>query len=160
MSTATTTISRAAEDLTLTINDEIHVKATPEVTFTALLEQLGPGMVDQKGESMNLKIEPWPGGRWYRDLGDNNGHLWAHVQSIKRGALLEFHGPLMMSIGAVSNVQYRLSAAPGGGTLIAFHHYAIGAIPEQMRTGLAGGWQQIHERLRARAEQGGGPHPS
>lgn len=151
---ATTTISKAAEDLTLTINDEIHVNASPEATFAALLEQLGPGMVNPQGESMNLKIEPWPGGRWYRDLGDNNGHLWAHVQSIKRGALLEFHGPLMMSIGAISNVQYRLSATPEG-TMITFHHYALGAIPEQQRSGLTGGWKQIHERLRARAEQPG-----
>ena len=22
-------------------------------------------------------LEAWPGGRWYRDLGDNNGHFWA-----------------------------------------------------------------------------------
>lgn len=152
MSTATTTISKAAEDLTLTINDEIHVKTTPDVAFAALLEQLGPGMEDQQGNSLNLKIEAWPGGRWYRDLGDNNGHLWAHVQSIKRGNLLEFYGPLMMSLGAVSNVQYRLSAEPGG-TLITFHHYAIGAIPEAQRTGMTKGWKLIHERLKARAEK-------
>jgi hypothetical protein len=38
---------------------------------------------------MPLKIEPWPGGRWYRDLGDNNGHLWGHVQASKRPRLLE-----------------------------------------------------------------------
>jgi hypothetical protein len=46
---------------------------------------------------MPMKIEPWPGGRWYRDLGDNDGHLWRHVQAIKQPTLLEIYGPLMMS---------------------------------------------------------------
>ena len=58
-----------------------------------------------------MKIEPWPGGRWYRDLGDNNGHLWGHVQAIKRPTLLEFSGPLFASYPFVSNVQYRLTEA-------------------------------------------------
>jgi hypothetical protein len=31
------------ENLTLTINQEIHVQAPLDVTFAALLEQLGPG---------------------------------------------------------------------------------------------------------------------
>ena len=46
---------------------------------------------------MPIKIEAWPGGRWFRDLGDGNGHYWATVQAIKRPTLLEFSGPLFMS---------------------------------------------------------------
>ena len=34
---------RTLENLTLTINQEIHVQAPLDVTFAALLEQLGPG---------------------------------------------------------------------------------------------------------------------
>ena len=85
------------EDLTLSITEEIHVKATTDVTFEALLEELTSGMTGAENKPLQLKIEAWPGGRWHRDLGDGNGHLWAHVQSIKRPTLLEFHGPLMMS---------------------------------------------------------------
>ena len=66
---------------------------------------------------MPMKIEPWPGGRWYRDLGDGNGHFWGNVQAIKRPTLLEITGPLFMSYPVVSNVQYRLSEVDGG-TLI------------------------------------------
>ena len=40
MSTAVT-VSKV-EELTLSIMEEIHVKATPGATFEALLEQLGP----------------------------------------------------------------------------------------------------------------------
>ena len=58
---------------------------------------------------MPMKIEAWPGGRWFRDLGDNNGHFWGHVQAIKRPTLLEITGPLFMSYAVVSNLQYRLS---------------------------------------------------
>jgi len=77
------------EDLTMNITEEIHVKAPLEVTFETLLEHLGPLMTGAEDRPMSLKIEPWPGGRWYRDLGDTNGHLWGHVQAIKRPALLE-----------------------------------------------------------------------
>src|SRR5215471_6186375 len=74
MSTALT--APGVEDLTLSITDEIHVKASLQATFEALLEQLGPGMEGAERKPMPMTIEAWPGGRWYRDLGDGNGHLW------------------------------------------------------------------------------------
>ncbi len=146
-------ISTAAkiEDLTLNITEEIHVRAPLDVTFAALLEQLGPHNEVREGTPMPMKIEPWPGGRWYRDLGDGNGHFWGHVQAIKRPTLLEISGPLFISYPVVSNVQYRLTEADGG-TLITFHHTALGLIQEDHRTGVSSGWSHIHERVRKRAE--------
>jgi|SRR5215471_1556309 len=150
MSTAAT--ESAIDDLTLSITEEIHVNAAPGVTFDALLEELGRGMTGAENQPMPMTIEGWPGGRWYRDLGDGNGHFWAHVQAIKRPTLLEFYGPLMLSFGVASNVQYRLSQAPGG-TLIKFHHYAVGALPADVRTAMDGGWHTILERAKQRAEK-------
>ena len=146
-------ISQAStiEDLTLNITQEIHVRASLEVTFESLLEQLGPLNEREKGEPMPMKIEPWPGGRWYRDLGDGNGHFWGSVQAIKRPTLLEFAGPLFMSYPVASNVQYRLSEKDGG-TLIKFHHTALGLIQEDHRKGVSEGWSKIHERVRKAAE--------
>ena len=103
---------------------------------------------------MPMKIEPWPGGRWFRDLGDNNGHFWGHVQAIKRPTLLEITGPLFMSYGVVSNVQYRLSEEKGG-TLIKFQHKAFGVIQDDHRRGVAEGWKHILGRIHARAEASG-----
>jgi hypothetical protein len=102
---------------------------------------------------MPLKLEPWPGGRWYRDLGDNNGHFWANVQAIKRPTLLEFAGPLMTSFPVTHNVQYRLKEVEGG-TLMTFHHYAFGVLIglEDFRTGVNVGWTHIHESIRKLAE--------
>lgn len=143
----------ALDSLTLNITQEIHVKASLETTFETLLEQLGPQNEMMDGTPMPMKLEAWPGGRWYRDLSNGNGHFWAVVQAIKRPALLEFAGPLFMSYPAVSNVQYRLSEKEGG-TLIKFHHTALGLIADDHRQGVSMGWGTIHARVKARAEAG------
>jgi Activator of Hsp90 ATPase homolog 1-like protein len=138
------------ENLTVTITQEIHVRAPLDVTFEALLEQLGPGN-ETPERPMPMVLEAWPGGRWFRDLGEGNGHFWGHVQAIKRPTLLEITGPLFMSYAAVSNLQYRLSEKDGG-TLINFHHIALGAIPEEHKQGMGKGWAHMHDRARVRAE--------
>ena len=138
------------ENFVLLITEEIEVNASMETTFEALLEQLGPEN-ETPERKMPMKLEAWPGGRWFRDLGDNNGHFWGHVQAIKRPTLLEFSGPLFMSYAVVSNVQYRLSE-DNGGTLIQFHHKAFGAIQDDHRRGVAGGWAHMLEGARKRAE--------
>jgi hypothetical protein len=139
------------ENLNLTIDQEIHVLAPLDVTFAALLEQLGPGNETPDGKSLNMKIEPWPGGRWYRDMGNGNGHFWANVKAIMRPTLLEFVGPLFASFPFVSNVQYRLSEVDGG-TLIAFRHTALGFVPDEHRAGMNKGWVSMHDRVRRHAE--------
>lgn len=151
MSTAIATPS-GVENLVLNLTNEMHVRASLEDTFAALLEQLGPGADTPDGNAMPMKLELWPGGRWFRDLGDNNGHLWGHVQAVKRPTLLEITGPLFMSYAVVNNLQYRLAKVEGG-TLIQFHHYALGAIPDDYRQGINKGWAHIAERIRARAEK-------
>src|ERR1700745_51993 len=109
-----------------------------------------------EGKAMSMKIEPWPGGRWFHDLGDNlgdnNGHLWGHVQAIKRPTLLEITGPLFMSNAVVSNVQYRLSEE-NGETVIRFHHRAFGVIQEEHRRGVTPGWTNVNRRIKERAER-------
>jgi len=148
---STPAIAVALEDLTLNITQEVHVKAPIEVTFAALLEQLGSGMDTPEGTPMHAKLEPWPGGRWYRDFGDGNGHFWANVQAIKKPTLLEFCGPLFMSYPVSNNIQYRLREEPGG-TLITFHHKAMGLIDAQHREGVVKGWTHVIESARKRAE--------
>ena len=149
MSTLTKTLS--IEDLTLNITQEIQVNAPIDQTFAALLEQMGPANERGQGDPMPMILEAWPGGRWYRDLGNDNGHFWGHVQAIKRPTLLEIVGPLFASYPFSSNLQYRLSEA-GGGTLIKFHHKAIGLMDDSHRGGVIKGWAAILERTRNRAE--------
>jgi uncharacterized protein YndB with AHSA1/START domain len=139
------------ENLTLTINQEIRVQAPLDITFAALLEQLGPGNQTPDGKALDMKIEAWPGGRWYRDMGEGNGHFWANVKAIMRPTLLEFAGPLFASFPMVSSVQYRLSELDGG-TLIKFQHTALGFVPEEHKAGMNKGWTAMHDRVRTHAE--------
>jgi uncharacterized protein YndB with AHSA1/START domain len=147
----TTTLSEI-DSLSLTVSQEIRVNASIEVTFEALLEQLGPGNEMSNGTPMPMKLEAWPGGRWFRDLGEGNGHYWGTVQAIKRPTLLEFSGPLFMSQPVANNVQYRLSEE-NGVTVIKFRHLGFGLIQDEHRKGVTGGWGHMNELVRKRAER-------
>jgi uncharacterized protein YndB with AHSA1/START domain len=138
------------ENFILLVTQEIQVNAPLETTFETLLEQIGPEN-ESSEQKMPMRLEAWPGGRWYRDLGDGNGHFWGHVQAIKRPTLLEITGPLFMSYGVMSNLQYRLSESKGG-TLIKFHHKAFGLIQDDHRQGVNKGWTHMNQRVKTKAE--------
>lgn len=148
-----TTTAPVSEIQTFTITEEIRVRASLERTFASLLAQMGRLNETPEGTPLPMVIEPHPGGRWYRDLGGDNGHLWGYVQSIKRPTLLEIWGPLFVSTGATSNLMYRLSETPDG-TLITFTHKLVGPFPEDHRSKLATGWTALHARVRQAAETG------
>jgi uncharacterized protein YndB with AHSA1/START domain len=137
---------------TLEIRNEIEIDASIEIAFLAVLDQLGPEGQSPNGQSLSLKIEPWPGGRWYRDLGNNAGHLWGHVQVIKPPTLLEICGPMPMSYAAANFVQYRLKE-DNGRTRLTFVHSAMGLIPPEHREGMPEGWAHWLNRIREAAER-------
>ena len=130
----------------------MRVNASLEVTFDALLEQLGPGNESPDGSPMPMKLEAWPGGRWYRDLGDGNGHLWGQCRPSSGPPCLNSAGPLFMSSPVANNLQYRL-VEDDGGTVIKFRHSAFGLIQDEHRHGVTGGWSYILEQVRKRAER-------
>jgi len=144
-----TALAPVRDSLTLSVTEETRVQASLDATFAALLEELGPENRGYNDAPMPMTLEPWPGGRWFRDLGDNNGHLWGHVQAIKSPTLLEITGPLMMSFAVASNVQYRLTTVDGG-TLITLKHTALGMFPDGFREPMTRGWKAIAERVRQR----------
>ena len=123
------------------------IDAPIEIVFQAMLDELGPEGQMHNGVAMPMKLEPWPGGRWFRDLGNNTGHFWGHVQVIKPPTLLEICGPMFMSYAAVNHVQYRLTAEAAG-TRLKFTHKAIGLIPKEHRDGMDQGWEYKLRRLR------------
>jgi len=147
-----TTVATASE--TFTIKEEIRVRASLEKTFASLLAQMGRENQSPDGKPLPMVIEPRPGGRWFRDLGGENGHLWGFVQSIKRPVLLEIWGPLFMSTAATSNLMYRL-AETDEGTLITFTHTLVGPFPDDHRSQLGTGWAALHARVRSAAEAAG-----
>ncbi|HEX3314397.1 MAG TPA: SRPBCC domain-containing protein [Gemmataceae bacterium] len=133
--------SQLPADFQLHIEKRIDIDAPLAVAFASLLEQLGPANETPHGP-MPMKLEDWPGGRWYRDLGDNTGHFWGHVQVIKPPTLLEIAGPMFMSYAAASHVQYRLTSE-GTGTRLTLTHTALGKILPQHREGVSSGWEYM-----------------
>jgi uncharacterized protein YndB with AHSA1/START domain len=130
---------------TLHVKKDALIAAPIDVVFETLLDS------QTMPSGIALKLEPWPGGRWYRDLGNNAGHLWGHVQVIKPPKLLELVGPMFMSYPAASHLQYRLTEE-GKGTRLALVHQAIGLITEEHRTGVVKGWAEVVACIQAAAE--------
>ena len=150
-----TTTATVSEQPTFTLTEEIFVRATLEKTFASLIIQLGRQNETGDGKPLPMVLETFPGGRWYRELGGDNGHLWGFVQSIKRPVLLEIWGPLFMSTAATSNMQYRLTEKDGG-SLITFKHTLVGPVPEDFKPQMSNGWAAMHARVRKAAEADGG----
>lgn len=148
-------LAPTVNNLTFTLTQEIHVRSSLQHAFDALIEQMGVANETHDGKPMPMKIEPWPGGRWFRDLGGDDGHLWGHVQAIRKPTLLEISGPLFMSNAVFSNLQYRLKEVDGG-ALITLRHTALGFIPDDYKAGLTQGWMLVLERAKKQAESRSG----
>ena len=136
------------------VKDE-EILAPIGIVFEAILEQMGPmNSVPDRGP-MPMVLEAWPGGRWFRDLGNGAGHYWGTVQAMKAPTLLEICGPLFMSTPAISNLQYRLSEE-NGVTRIKFVHRAMGWMETAHLDGVNTGWTDLITRIRTAAEKKGG----
>ena len=151
---ARTVVQPVAEEAvrSFSIKREDRIEASIDIVFETILEQMGSLNVKPDGAPMPMQLEAWPGGRWYRDLGNNNGHMWGHVQAIKVPELLEIYGPLFMSFPATSNVQYRLKA-DGNATILQFNHTAMGLIPDDISANVSTGWDNMLKHIRADAER-------
>lgn len=141
------------EVTTLTVIKELEIRASPETVFDAILAEMGPGSEMPDGSPFPMVVEPWPGGRWYRDLGDNAGHWWGTVQVIKPPTLLEIHGPLFMSYPALSHVQYRVTPVSTTISRLRLVHKAMGQIDPEHRAGVNSGWDHGLGRIRTIAEK-------
>ena len=124
------------QKLILEVEQQIEVKGSVPAAFEGLIRQL------TEINDMPLKLERFPGGRWFRDLGNNAGHLWGFVQVIKPPTLLEIEGPMMMSYPVAGHVQFRL-AEVAGGTKVTVRHRAFGLLEEAHREGVKEGWKKI-----------------
>ncbi|MEM6748902.1 MAG: SRPBCC domain-containing protein [Planctomycetota bacterium] len=136
----------SALDLAIDLQQEIAIDAPPARAFEALLGELA----SLNGE-MPMILEPKPGGRWFRDLGENAGHLWAHVQVVKPPTLLELVGPMFMSYPAINHLQFRV-AEEGSGARLTLTHKAVGAVTLEHREGVVDGWAQCLNRTKQHAE--------
>jgi len=124
----------------------VDIDAPIDITFEATLLELGPEGQMPDGKPFPFVFEPWPGGRWYRDLGNNAGHLWGHVQVIKPPKLLEIIGPTFLSYPGTNHIQYRLTAESEQ-THLKMTHRAFGYFPRNYMDGAEIGWAHGVKRI-------------
>ncbi len=127
------------DDLTLDIEQHLEIKADIGDVFKSTLHRFGEGSTQPTGESMQMTLEQWPGGPWFRDRGNGVGHLWGHVQVIKPPVLLELSGPMFMSYPAINHIEIKLDQIPGG-TKLTLRHRAIGLLDPGHKQGVKTGW--------------------
>jgi uncharacterized protein YndB with AHSA1/START domain len=141
----------ATIELALDVDLTIDIKANRERVFEGIIDRMTHLSTDEHGGELKFKLERWPGGRWYRDLGDNKGHLWGFVQSYRPPDLLEFFGPTCMSHPVSGHIIIRL-AEVGEGTRVTFRHQAIGNVLEEHRAGMPEGWKQMFDQIKQDCE--------
>lgn len=141
----------SANEWSVDIQQQLDIAAPIDDVFKGVLLQFSEKMKYPDGRSMNFKLEAKPGGRWYRDLGNDTGHLWGHVQVIKAPNILEISGPMFMSYPVLNHFEVRLSEHEGN-TRLSFRHRAIGPVDEQTCAGVSGGWKEMLEELKRDSE--------
>ena len=127
------------EEMTLDVEQSVDMKADIGDVFKRVIYRFGEGNVGPDGSSLNLILEEWAGGRWFRDRGEGIQHLWGHVQVIKPPTLIEISGPMFMSYPALNHIEIRLEKASAG-TRVTLRHRAIGMIEQAHREGVSTGW--------------------
>src|SRR5688572_30388981 len=132
--------------MTIDVEQHVELKAAIGDVFKGVLYRLGEGNTRPDREPMPMILEPWPGGRWFRDRGNGIGHLWGHVQVIKPPTLLELSGPMFMSYPALNHVEVRIDQIAGG-TKVTLRHRAIGLLDHAHREALGTGWQHLLDSL-------------
>ena len=127
------------EDMTLDVEQSVEMKAEIGDVFKRVIYRFGEGNTGPDGTSLNLVLEEWAGGRWFRDRGEGIQHLWGHVQVLKPPTLIEISGPMFMSYPAVNHLEIKLDKVSAG-TRVTLRHRAIGMIEQAHREGVSTGW--------------------
>jgi hypothetical protein len=145
MSVATST-NPELQVQTLEFTKEVQIAAPIDITWESVLAELGEESQMPDGKPFPMRIEPWPGGRWLRDLGKDVGHLWGHVQVIKPPGLLEVCGPMLFSYPALNHRHYRLTGV-GETTRLKITHRAWGWMPKEFLKDIDQGWSYKLENV-------------
>ncbi|MGE0374352.1 MAG: SRPBCC domain-containing protein [Planctomycetaceae bacterium] len=139
------------QDLTLDISQSIEIHASVGDAYRSVIRRLTDESTTADNRPMPMVLEEWPGGRWFRDLGNGQGHLWGFVQVIKPPTLIEIYGPMFMSYAVSGHIQFRLTQMPGGVEL-SLRHRAVGLVEEAHRAGVQQGWNAFLEGVKRLSE--------
>ncbi len=140
-----------SQELTLDVSQSIEIKAAIGDSYRSLIRRLTDESSTLDNKPMPMVLEEWPGGRWFRDLGTGQGHLWGFVQVIKPPTLIEIQGPMFMSYPVAGHIQFRLTQIAGG-TELFLRHRVLGLVEADHRTGVRDGWDHLLKGVKQLAE--------
>ncbi len=133
-----------------------RVRAPVRHVWSCMVGRIGEWMVQfPGGADLSLRLEAFPGGRLYRDLGEHQGHWWATVQVILEPRLLELHGPLFFSAPTISHVSLRIDEGQdASSSSVTVRHRAVGPTDGHIE-GARAAWEfLIGEHLKPLVESG------
>jgi hypothetical protein len=139
------------KDLTLDLSQSIEMNVAIGDAYKALIHRLTDEHSAPNNKSIPMVLEEWPGGRWFRDLGNGQGHLWGFVQVIKPPTLIEIQGPMFMSYAVAGHLQFRLTQISGGVELH-LRHRVLGLVDDEHRTGVVSGWDHFLKGVKQLSE--------
>ncbi|MEM9659786.1 MAG: SRPBCC domain-containing protein [Planctomycetota bacterium] len=142
----------AIADNSLDVSQSISIYAAIGDAYRALLRRLTVDSATPDNRPLPMVLEQWPGGRWFRDLGGAEGHLWGFVPVIKPPTVLEICGPMFMSYPVAGHIQFQL-AQVAGGVELSVRHRAIGVVEEAHREGVVPGWNNLLQQTKSLAER-------
>jgi len=143
--------------VTLNIEQQIDLKASPAEVFRALTLDIGewwgqPYLLD---DARDIVLDPVPGGLLKQLTRDGGGNVMYTVQAIRRDRLLVLNGPMYMPGAVFGSLRFELEPARGGSTRLLLKHWAIGDLSPATKDHFTRGWNELLDRrLRAFVEQG------
>jgi hypothetical protein len=141
----------ATQELTIDISQSIEINAAIGDAYKSLIRRLTSESSTPDNKPMPMVLEEWPGGRWFRDLGNGQGHLWGFVQVIKPPTLIEIQGPLFMSYAVAGHIQFKLTQIAGG-TELGLRHRVLGLVEDDHRANVVQGWDHFLKSVKRLSE--------
>lgn len=133
---------------TLHVRTEATVDAPRARVWRAVLA-LGEWWPHRFRSEAGVALEPWVGGRFLEDWGDDGGGtLYGQVTELAPPERLTLTGAMGMSGAVVSRWTLSLEER-GDRTLVRLDHSAVGDVDEQARSAYATGWDAVLAALAA-----------
>jgi uncharacterized protein YndB with AHSA1/START domain len=128
---------------------EIRINATPQRSWKALLD-IGRWFKFDPAQKPATKLEPWVGGRFFREEPDGESALHATVTYFLPNKLLRLAGPMGMSHLPVNNVFIFELQPNAKGTLLKLCQRSFGFMDPDLKKRYTGGWKKLlphHKQL-------------
>jgi len=137
------------------IEQEVEIAAPPARVYQAALRETGSWFYVPTEESAHGRsaIEPFVGGRFWRDYGEEGGELYGHVTRLDRDALVRIAGTFGNRFASTSVVDLAIEAK-GGGSVVRLSHRVSGDVPEELASEFERGWECELANLRSFVETG------